>query len=182
MWAATVGTLLVLLVRHFQADVAWPKVVLPRWPGRGWLVLPFLAALNGVGPYLEIKTAFGFNMYANLRTDRGTTNHLLLPRTWPLRGLHDGLVIILSTDDRPLGSYVGSGYALPWDNFRAYLQTSPATAVTYERDGVIHEVRRAGDDRQIMEPISEVRRRLLAARAVDLTDPPRCQATWGPAR
>ena len=182
MWFATLGTLLIVLVRHLRAGTAWSEVVLPRWPGGAWLVVPVLAAINGLTPYLEIKTASAFNMYANLRTDRGTTNHLLVPRTWPLTAVHEGLVVVLSTDDRRLRSYVDSGYALPWGEFRAYLQARPATAVTYRRDGVVYEVRRAGDDRALMEPVSEVRRRLLAARAVDLTDPPRCQATWGPAR
>jgi hypothetical protein len=182
MWFATLGTVLLVLIRNVQAGAAWPEVVLPRWPGRAWLVVPLLAAINGLAPYLEIKTASAFNMYANLRTDRGTTNHLLVPRTWPLTAVHEGLVVVLSTDDRRLRSYVGSGYALPWGEFRASLQARPATAVTYERDGVVYEVRRAGEDRGLMEPVSEVRRRLLAARAVDLADPPRCQATWGPAR
>jgi hypothetical protein len=182
MWLATLGTLLVVLVQHVRAGAAWPVVVLPRWPGWAWLVVPLLAAVNGLAPYLEIKTATAFNMYANLRTDRGTTNHLLVPRTWPLTEAHEGLVIVLSTDDRRLHRYVGSGYALPWGEFRAYLQARPATAVTYERNGVVYEVSRAGDDRRLMEPVSEVRRRLLAARAVDLTDPPRCQATWEAAR
>ena len=182
MWFATVGTLFIMMVRHFQAGGAWPDVVLPRWPGRAWLVLPLLALVNGLAPYFEIKTATAFNMYANLRTAQGNTNHLLVPRTWPLTAVHDRLVVVLSTDDQRLGSYIGSGYALPWEEFRAYLQTRPAAAVTYERGGVIHQVTRAGDDPALMAPVSEVRRRLLAARAVDLTDPPRCQASWGPAR
>jgi hypothetical protein len=182
MWFATLGTVLALLARHFQAGAAWPGVSLPGWPARAWLLAPLLVVANGLTPYLEVKTAFGFNMYANLRTDRGTTNHLLVPRTWPLTTAHEGLVVILATDDKPLGTYVDSGYALPWEEFRAYLQARPGTAVTYERSGMVHEVARAGDDRALREPVSEVRRRLLVARAVDLTDPPRCQARWEPAR
>ena len=87
----------------------------------------------------------GHRYKLNLRTDRGTTNHLLVPRTWPLTAVHEGLVVVLSTDDRRLGSYVGSGYALPWGEFQAYLQARRATAVIYERHGAVYEVARAGE-------------------------------------
>ena len=42
------------------------------WRG-GWvaIVVGLLAVLNGLTPYTEIKTAYGFNMYANLLTARG---------------------------------------------------------------------------------------------------------------
>lgn len=182
MWVLTLGTVVVLWLRYMKTGRAWAPVSLPGRPGWPWLALPLLAAVNGLSPYLEIKTAFSFNMYANLRTDRGTTNHLLVPRTWPLTRMHDGLVIVHSTDDAGLATYVASGYAVPWVEFRAYLQSRPDTAVTYERDGALYSVARAADDPRLMEPVSPVRRRLLPARAVDLTDPPRCQAAWGPAR
>jgi hypothetical protein len=181
-WCAVLGALLILLWRHTRAHGWCAATRLPAWPGRVWLVAPLVVALNGLTPYLEIKTVFGFQMYANLRTDRGVTNHLLVPATWPLTAIHDGLVTIRATDDPKLKTYVGSGYVVPWEEFRAYLQQRPDTAVTFERYGVVHEVRRAGDDPRLMHPVSEVRRRVLAARAVDLADPPRCQTAWGPAR
>jgi hypothetical protein len=43
-----------------------------------------LAALNGSAPYLEVKNDAAWNMYSNLRTTGGESNHLLVRRSLPL--------------------------------------------------------------------------------------------------
>ena len=40
-----------------------------------FLLVPLLVVANGLTPYLELKTGFGWNMYANLRTVDGESNH-----------------------------------------------------------------------------------------------------------
>ena len=49
-----------------------------------YVLVPLLVFLNGLTPYLEVKTGFGWNMYANLRTVDGDSNHFVVRRTLPL--------------------------------------------------------------------------------------------------
>jgi hypothetical protein len=49
------------------------------------LILPgLLAFANGAAPYVEVKNYGAWNMYSNLRTADGTSNHLVIRRTLPL--------------------------------------------------------------------------------------------------
>lgn len=141
------------------------------------LVVP-LVLLNGLTPYLELKTASGFTMYSNLTTVDGRTNHLLMPRTLPLTDAHDQLVVIRSSDDAGLQWYADHGYALPRPTFRSYLADHPDVTVAYLQDGA---PRRYGPGMEPPPPPPMWREKLQPFRAVDLQDPPRCQDRWGPA-
>ncbi|HJQ95227.1 MAG TPA: HTTM domain-containing protein, partial [Acidimicrobiia bacterium] len=61
---------------------AWRSGTELRWHP-GWLAGAVVVAtlINGLTPYTEIKTAYGFNMYANLVTARGESNHFLVRHT-----------------------------------------------------------------------------------------------------
>ena len=67
---------------------------------------------NGSTPYLELKTAYGWNMYANLRTVDGDSNHFVVRCTLPLTDEQADLVRIISTDDPGLALYADDDYAL----------------------------------------------------------------------
>ena len=89
-------------------------VAVPRW-------CPLLVFANGLTPYLELKTGYGWNMYANLRTVDGESNHLVVRRTLPLTDEQADLVRIIATDDPGLAAYEVRDYALTWQQFRIYL-------------------------------------------------------------
>lgn len=149
----------------------------PRWL---W-TLPAIVILNGLAPYLGVRTAYAYNMYANLVTADGTSNHLLIARTANLAGDRGELVRITETDDPRLIPYITQRFDLPYLSLRAYLAAHPSAAVTYVRDGVEHRLRRASDEPDLVRPVSAIERRLFALRAVDQQDPPRCQDTFLPA-
>jgi len=149
----------------------------PRWLA----VVPALALLNGLAPYVELKTAFSYTMYANLRTDGGETNHLLVPRTAPIGDRLSSLVRIESSDDAGLATYAHQGYLLPWDSLRAYLAGHGDAAVRYTRDGVTHDLAHASDDPELVDPPPKVLQKLAPLRSVDERDPPRCQESFLPA-
>jgi hypothetical protein len=70
--------LIALVVRYLleERPVATERLA-PHHPV--FLLVPLLVVANGLTPYLEVKTGYGWNMYANLRTVDGETNHYLLP-------------------------------------------------------------------------------------------------------
>jgi hypothetical protein len=145
-------------------------------------IMPLLVLLNGLTPYLEIKTGYGWNMYANLRTVDGESNHLIVRSTFPLTDEQADLVRILSTDSIQLGHYVANDYALTWLQLRAYLAKHPDARITYKRGNETVSLRHASDRPELVEPVPEWREKLQLFRAVDLREPERCLPSFGPAR
>lgn len=175
--AIVLGTTVVFLRQH-------------RAPGRGYLrahhalflVVPALVVLNGLTPYLELKTGYGWNMYANLRTVDGSSNHLIVRRTLPLTDEQSDVVEILASSSPELRQYASSRYGLTARQLRAYLAKHPAVSVTYRRDGEVVALDRASDDPALVEPLPAWREKVQLFRAVDLSEPTRCMPTFGPAR
>ncbi|MEO6628807.1 MAG: hypothetical protein ABIP03_09590, partial [Aquihabitans sp.] len=144
-------------------------------------IVPALVVLNGLTPYLEIKTGYGWNMYANLRTVDGDSNHLIVRRTFPLTDQQASLVRVIRSDDAALQVYADNQYALTWDQARRYLSRHRLVALTYERNGHTVELAHAQDDPAIVKPLPLWREKLQLFRSVDLTSPERCVAFWGAA-
>ncbi|MEQ1786700.1 MAG: hypothetical protein ABL966_06590, partial [Acidimicrobiales bacterium] len=147
-----------------------------------FLLVPVLVVANGITPYVELKTGFGWNMYANLRTVDGDSNHLLVRRTLPLTDIQADLVEILDSDDPGLARYGARDYALTWYQLRIYLSQHPDVRITYRRDGEVVALRHASDRPELVEPVPTWREKLQLFRAVDLQEPERCVPTFGPAR
>ena len=145
-------------------------------------VVPLLVVLNGLTPYLEVKTGYGWNMYANLRTVDGESNHLLVRRTFPLTDEQRDVVEILSTSSPVLRRYSTSGYGLTWRQLRAYVAQHPDIRLTYRRGNEVVALARASDDPELVEPVPAWREKVQLFRAVDLRSPERCVPTFGPAR
>jgi hypothetical protein len=148
-------------------------------PGAGLAVVA-VVAINGALPYLEVKTATGWTMYANLRTVDGDSNHFLVRATLPLTDPQDDLVTIVSTEDPVLAMYAANDLALPVRTLRGYLQ---------EQDRPIDAVLDVGGDRVVLAagepiperlgpPVPEWLRRLFVLRSVSTTDGVPCQDAY----
>ena len=146
------------------------------------LAVPVLVVLNGLTPYLELKTGYGFNMYANLRTVDGDSNHFLVRATLPLTHEQADLVRIVSTDAPGLQRYAQNDYGLTWRQLRAFLAQHPEVAITYERAGERVVLEHAADDPELVQTVPAWLEKVQLFRPVDLTSPERCVTTFGPAR
>lgn len=143
---------------------------------RWMLIVPALAALNGLTPYLELKSGFGWNMYSNLAVVDGESNHYLIRSGLPLTDGHDRLVEIQSTSDPRLEFYEG-GWLLPEHQLLDYLADADGVVVrgTVEGEPAIY---RGGE-----QPArSTLRQKFQLFRAVDADGPTNCQPSFGPAR
>lgn len=172
------------------AVVATPLVVRRAWraraegpPAGGALALPRLAipvlalvVLNGMSPYLELKDSTSWNMYANLRTAGGESNHFVIRATLPLTGAYDDLVEVTAADGA-LRPYVGSGLVLPVRQLRWYLQSHPEESATITIDGGTPiEVVPGTIPAELGPPVPEAIGRLAAVRSVRPEgEPVRCQ-------
>jgi hypothetical protein len=147
-----------------------------------WLaVVPAVLVLNGLLPYFELRTAYTYTMYSNLRMVDGKSNHFIIRRSFPVANRQADLVKIVRSSDRGLNLYATYHYLLPWDSFRAYLAKHPEAGVIYERGNRVHVIYQASDQPELVTPPPLLTQKLLAMRAVDEYDPPRCQEVFLPA-
>ena len=99
-----------------------------------FLLVPLLVVANGLTPYLELKTAYGWNMYANLRTVDGDSNHFVVRSTLPLTDEQADLVRIISTDDPGLALYAAATTTRsPGRSCGATSSERPDVRITYAR-------------------------------------------------
>lgn len=160
----------------------------PVVPGARWLlVVPLLAFLNGITPYVGVKTANSWNMYSNLVTADGLENSLLVPTVWRWTDRQDDLVRIVASSDPVLAAYARESYLIPYTNLREYASHSPAFSLTMVRRGddgqnQLVTITDSRTDPELTTPLSGWERRVFAYRYVDSLEPARCQPGYLPAR
>jgi hypothetical protein len=181
-WQLYAIACLVATVRYLRQRRPQPEAGMLRPHHVLFLLVPLLVVANGLTPYTEVKTGYGWNMYANLRTVDGDSNHFVIRQTVPLTDEQADLVRIISTDDPGLGLYADRGYALTWTQLRIYLSDHPDVRITYARGNERVALRHAADRPELVEPVPLWREKLLLFRAVDLESPERCVPLFGPAR
>jgi hypothetical protein len=150
-----------------------------------WKVPPVVAAVvavafvNGLTPYFEVKTGYSFNMYSNLVTAQGESNHFLLQSTLPLRDGYEGPVDIIESSDPGLELYRDRGYVIAFPQFQRYL-AGRSLSVTYSRNGSVTSVA----DKAEVDGLASLGPwwwRWMPLRSLDLQSPPRCQDVFLPA-
>jgi hypothetical protein len=168
------------LVRYRAQTLERPFTLRNRGPI--WLAtVPALLVLTGLLPYFELRTAYVYTMYSNLRMVGGMSNHFIVRSSFPLSGRQADLVKIVASSDPGLRSYATYNYLLPWDSLRAYLAKHPEEAIIYERGGKRYLVDRASDYPALVTSPPLLARKFLALRAVDGSDEARCQDVFLPA-
>ena len=146
------------------------------------LIIPVLVFVNGLTPYFEVKTGFGWNMYSNLRTVAGETNHLLVPRTVDLTNLQEDRVTIVEASDSAVQSLATEQYEVVYSEFREYAHAYPEQSVAYQRRGRTVDGAAVGDSEAGQGGVSLVSYKLQSFRPVDASGRERCQAVFSPAR
>lgn len=164
-------------------------------PVRWLLVVPVLAVLNGLTPYVGVKTGNSWNMYSNLETADGYENGLLVPVVWRWTHRQDDLVRIIGSSDPVLDGYARNGYLVPMTNLRDYLSRSGPVSLRFVRleaadggaesgaaNGSVVQVDDSSAAPELSRPLSSWERRLFAYRVVDTEQPARCQDSYLPLR
>ena len=149
----------------------------PRW----LLVIPVIALLNGITPYVGVKTVASWNMYSNLVTAKGYENGLLIPTDWQWRDSQNDLVRIVNSSDPGLQVYAEDSYVMPFLTLRAYTASRPDISLTYVRATLQYHVTRVGDDPDLARPVPGWLRKLASYRSFDGRTPARCEDRFLPA-
>jgi len=122
-----------MLLASRRAAPAAPLFAVPA-PGVGRPVLlagVCLLVVNGLSPYLGLKTESSFEMFSNLRTEPGAWNHLLVPEAARVFGYQDQLVGLVAANDPALLARGAAGTQLVRSELDRYLRSHPTAVATY---------------------------------------------------
>ena len=117
-----------------------PVALVDRSQGRRYagvlLLLPALVLLNGLSPYLGLKTRAAWQMYSNLNLSPYDSNHYLIPYSLDLGGFMTDAVRLTATTDPTLESqYMRTGKLITWHELRRYVAQHPDIWLAYTRTG-----------------------------------------------
>ncbi|MEW6143675.1 MAG: HTTM domain-containing protein [Thermodesulfobacteriota bacterium] len=136
-------------------------------PGYKLLALfPILVLINGISPYIGLKTQTSWSMFSNLRTEGGTSNHLLINHPYYLTDYQTDLVEIKNSSDPRLRTFKEKGYSIPYFELRRYMSEKHSTAgdgigLEYVRKGSVKSVSDRNGDPGLFEPEKYILRKLL---------------------
>ncbi|MEO0820815.1 MAG: thiol-disulfide oxidoreductase [Pseudomonadota bacterium] len=117
---------------HPSQDEA-PVVIRPAWLA----IIPILFFLNGLSPYLGLKTEASIAMYSNLHTEDGQTNHLLHGQLPIAAGYQNDVVHPISSNAEWFdNTFIGGGLSLVRFEFDRILSLHPDLVVTFRHEGV----------------------------------------------
>lgn len=123
----------ILLILSRTGGERWPRIS----SGSSRLGRPVFAVgillliVNGLSPYLGLKTESTFTMFSNLRTEGGNWNHLFIPASVRVFGYQDQLVRITGSNDPALQDRTRDGTRLVRFELDRYLRSHPDTSATY---------------------------------------------------
>ncbi|MBC3539179.1 hypothetical protein ACFSC6_05675 [Rufibacter sediminis] len=101
------------------------------------LFIPILVFLNGLCPYLGLKTESSYAMFSNLRTEAGISNHYIIPASAQIFDYQKDIVEIVSTSEYHLQNVAKADKLMTFFQFRRFVRTERPEFVTYKRNGVL---------------------------------------------
>lgn len=99
VWVGYAAHLILLVVRFRAAAPTRVRETFVMRPALAPLVA--LVALNGLAPYLGLKTHTAWNMYSNLDVQADRSNHLLVPASLDVLGLQRETVTVVAVQPGP---------------------------------------------------------------------------------
>ncbi|HYV97733.1 MAG TPA: hypothetical protein VE967_09785 [Gemmatimonadaceae bacterium] len=154
-------------------DIAHPRAI---------YLIALVHFANGLSPYLGYKTEYSYAMYSNLRTEGGTTNHVLWKTPLPLAHYQTDLVTVVATSDTVLlelpdgtRSNLMPRYVLQQRVQRLASAGRANILVVYTDSAGRHEIGAAEKDAGLMTAPSFVERKLLRFRSIGPAKAGQCE-------
>lgn len=171
LWAVIGGGLMIILANAALHYLPYTGPAPARQPG--WLLaIPVLFFLSCLSPYLGLKTESSINMFSNLHTEGGETNHLLFERPPYLFDYQNDVVRIIDAESSWLQEKARDGEHYILFALKDHLRRHPHEWVTYELNGQVHE-RVTTADFAGQQP-GLIERNLLRFKTVDFDRPKVC--------
>ena len=145
-------------------------------PNKLLLIIPFLVFLNGISPYLGLKTEHSFAMFSNLRTEGGKTNHYIVPVESQIFDFQKDMVQVVSSSDEQLNSYAEKGQLLVYHSFHTIVLRKKVEEVTYLRNGEPQKfvLAEASPNHPLLQEPPFLMRKFMQFRSISATEPQPC--------
>ena len=102
-WIYGVGVSALFITLAVKVKPIWSGMKQFFLPGyKLLLLLPLLVIINGISPYIGLKTQTSWSMFSNLRTEGGKTNHILIRKPFYIADFQNDLVEIVESSDPAL--------------------------------------------------------------------------------
>lgn len=99
------------------------------------LLFPAIVVLNGLCPYLGLKTESSFAMFSNLRTEGGISNHYIVPAGVQIFDFQKDLVEVTSSSDRDFEKLAERKQLIPFFQFKEMMDLHRPAQITYIHAG-----------------------------------------------
>lgn len=106
-----------------------------RLPHITFVILPLIVFLNGLCPFLGLKTENSFSMFSNLRTEGGISNHYIIPASFQIFDFQRDLIEITSSSDPYLQKAADENKLMVFAHFKSYIAEDHPDIVNYIHHG-----------------------------------------------
>jgi hypothetical protein len=109
-----------------------PTFRIMRW---SYYLIPIIVFMNGLSPYIGLKTENSYSMFSNLRTEGGVSNHFIIPATFQIFDYQKNVVEIISSTDKNLQEMAKEDKLLVQFEFNNYIKEHKPRYVEYLLNG-----------------------------------------------
>jgi hypothetical protein len=167
--AVLIAAAMSVLIRYRFAEAPPFGFVPAVRPG---LLVAALMVFSGIAPYLGPHTLNTFAMYSNVRTEGGSSNHIVMPPGLQIFSYQRDLVDIVETNIASLQRVVKTDMLLPYQQLRVEIAKEirkgrKGIQVVFLRQGVTISTTHAEDHPQMGEPLNAVSYKFLNFRAIE---------------
>jgi len=152
---------------------AYRPLSLPHW---SFMILPIIVFLNGLSPYLGLKTENSYSMFSNLRTEGGKSNHYIIPVSFQIFDYQKDIVEVISSSDNELQEAADTNSLMVFFTFKDLVAQNKPAKVEYIRNGIhqTFELAKAPANSELLQPNNFILRQLLRFRLISKYDPQPC--------
>ncbi|NTS39505.1 hypothetical protein HRG84_01190 [Flavisolibacter sp. BT320] len=172
------STLFILLFLAYMLSDKTPRpqlsFALPQW---SLAILPVIVFLNGLSPYLGLKTENSYAMFSNLRTEGGISNHYIMPASLQIFDFQKDLIEIVSSTDPVLAKIANENKLMVYFSFKEIVAIRRPQRVEYLLNGQpkLFDLQTAIETNDpLLKKNSLLLRNLFAFRLINKYDPQPC--------
>ncbi|MFI5323067.1 MAG: hypothetical protein ACHQ6U_05960 [Thermodesulfobacteriota bacterium] len=154
LYGLSIITLLLFTIKKGKAPSNERPYFIPKY--KILMIYPLLVIINGLSPYLGLKTQTSWSMFSNLRTENGSSNHLIIRHPYYLADYQNDLVKIVHSSDPHLNAFREKGYLIPYFELHCYLSRKADNNVELDfvRNGSFESISTPADYPEPFTPVS----------------------------
>ncbi|WP_232494351.1 thiol-disulfide oxidoreductase [Novosphingobium kaempferiae] len=172
-WAVVGGVAMTAMIYAAMVYLPYRGGSSGRSPYAAWnWIVPTLFFVSCLSPYVGLKTESSINMFSNLHTEGGTTNHLMFSRPPYLFDYQQEVVQVVASSSPSLSKTAREGRMNVLFSIEEYLRRHPDQWVSYIHDGQLIENATAAT--LPVEAAWWLERKLLIFKQVDPARPKVC--------